>query len=51
MTRVPSKEKVGPLISTIYHLSVPNNTMESKSLIFPKKLGPARINYVINIKI
>jgi hypothetical protein len=43
MTRVPIKEKVGPLTSTIYHLSVPNGITKSESLVFPKKLGTARI--------
>jgi hypothetical protein len=50
MIRVPIKKKVGPLTSTIYHLSVPSNTMESENLVFPKKLGQVRIKYLINKK-
>jgi hypothetical protein len=50
MTCVPIKEKVGPCISTVNHLSIPNSTMESESPIFPKKIGPKRIKYVINVK-
>jgi hypothetical protein len=50
MTRVPIKEKVGPPTCTINHLSVPSNTIELESLVFPKKIGLARFKYVINIK-
>jgi hypothetical protein len=51
MTCVPIKEKVEPLTSIIYNLIVPSSTMESESPVFPKKLGPSRIKYIINIKI
>jgi hypothetical protein len=39
MICVPIKEKVGPPTNTINHLSVPNNTMESQSPGFPRKIG------------
>ena len=50
MTHVPIKEKVGPPVSTINHLSVPNSTMELESLVFSKKIGPTRFKYIIDIK-
>jgi hypothetical protein len=50
MTCVSIKEKVGPSTSIINHLSVPNNTIKSESLVFPKKIGQARFKYIINIK-